>query len=91
MKITIDLPDNLPLSETTIRTELAIVLFQQQTLPTLQDPDPTVCQTAAIAIDHLETRLLETLESPATPITQIDWAYIRATVHQNLSQNLPNP
>jgi predicted HTH domain antitoxin len=32
MQITIDLPDNLPLNETTIRTELAIVLFQQQTL-----------------------------------------------------------
>jgi predicted transcriptional regulator len=25
-------------------------------LPTLQDLDPTVCRTAAIAIDHLETQ-----------------------------------
>jgi predicted HTH domain antitoxin len=32
MQVTIDLPDNLSLNETTIRTELAIVLFQQQTL-----------------------------------------------------------
>jgi hypothetical protein len=59
-------------------------------LTTLQDPDPTVCQTVTIAIDHLETRLLEALESPATPVTQSDWAYIRATVHQNLNQNSPN-
>ncbi len=32
MQVTIDLPDNLSLNETTIRTELAIVLFQQHTL-----------------------------------------------------------
>jgi predicted HTH domain antitoxin len=32
MQITIDLPDNLSLSETTVRTELAIALFQQKIL-----------------------------------------------------------
>ena len=32
MQITLDLPDNLKLSETDIRTELSIVLFQQKTL-----------------------------------------------------------
>jgi predicted HTH domain antitoxin len=32
MQIMIDLPDNLALSETTIRTELAIALFQQEIL-----------------------------------------------------------
>ena len=32
MQITLDLPDNLKLSETDIRTEVAIVLFQQKTL-----------------------------------------------------------
>jgi vesicle coat complex subunit len=53
-------------------------------LTTLQDPDPTVCQTAAIAIDHLETHLLESLKSPATPMTQADWDHIRHTVRQNL-------
>jgi predicted HTH domain antitoxin len=30
MQITIDLPDNLQLSETDLRTELAISLFQQE-------------------------------------------------------------
>jgi predicted transcriptional regulator len=30
--------------------------LQQKVIATLQDPDPTVCQTAAIAIDHLETQ-----------------------------------
>jgi predicted HTH domain antitoxin len=29
MQITIDLPDNLPLTEAELRTELAIALFQQ--------------------------------------------------------------
>jgi predicted HTH domain antitoxin len=32
MQITIDLPDNLSLSETAVRTELAIALFQQKIL-----------------------------------------------------------
>jgi predicted HTH domain antitoxin len=32
MQITIDLPDHLSLCETTIRTELAIALFQQKVL-----------------------------------------------------------
>ncbi len=32
MQITIDLPDNLSLNETAIRTEVAIALFQQQAL-----------------------------------------------------------
>ena len=32
MQLTIDLPDNLSLNETTIRTELAIILYQKQTL-----------------------------------------------------------
>jgi predicted HTH domain antitoxin len=32
MQITIDLPDKITLSEVEIRTELAIVLFQQKTL-----------------------------------------------------------
>jgi hypothetical protein len=59
--------------------------LQQKVIATLQDPDPTVCQTAAIAIDHLETHLLESLESPATPMTQADWDHIRHTVRQNLS------
>lgn len=32
MQITLDLPDDIAITETTIRTELAIVLFQQKTL-----------------------------------------------------------
>jgi phosphodiesterase/alkaline phosphatase D-like protein len=58
--------------------------LQQKVIATLQDPDPTVCQPAAIAIDHLETHLLESLKSPATPMTQADWDHIRHTVRQNL-------
>ncbi len=33
----------------------------------------------------IETHLLESLESPATPMTQTDWDHIRHTVRQNLS------
>jgi predicted HTH domain antitoxin len=32
MQITIDLPDNLPITELNLRTEFAIVLFQQKIL-----------------------------------------------------------
>ncbi|CBN54637.1 MULTISPECIES: hypothetical protein [Kamptonema] len=32
MQITIDLPDNLPLTEADVRRELAIVLYQQHNL-----------------------------------------------------------
>jgi antitoxin ParD1/3/4 len=38
----------------------------------------------------LETKLLEALDTPATPMTQADWDHIRATVRQNLSQAKPN-
>jgi putative addiction module CopG family antidote len=39
---------------------------------------------------QLETKLLEVLDSPATPMTDDDWAYIRTQVRQNLSQANPN-
>jgi Arc/MetJ-type ribon-helix-helix transcriptional regulator len=39
---------------------------------------------------QLETRLLEALDSPASPLTQDDWDEIRAAVRQNLSQGKPN-
>lgn len=35
---------------------------------------------------QLETKLLEALDSPATPMTPADWDHIRASVRQNLSQ-----
>ena len=34
MQITIDLPDNLPLTEADVKIELAIVLYQQYSLRT---------------------------------------------------------
>ena len=36
---------------------------------------------------HVETRLLEALDSPASPLTPDDWETVRATVRQNLSQS----
>jgi antitoxin ParD1/3/4 len=38
---------------------------------------------------QIERTLLEALDTPATPMTDDDWAYIRTQVRQNLSQ--PNP
>ena len=35
---------------------------------------------------RLESCMLEALESPATPMTEDDWEFIRAAVRQNLSQ-----
>jgi Protein of unknown function (DUF433) len=46
----------------------------------------------AIAYNRLETLVLEGLNSgPSTPMTADDWAYIRAAVHQNLSQRNAQP
>jgi Arc/MetJ-type ribon-helix-helix transcriptional regulator len=39
---------------------------------------------------ELETKLLEALDSPATPMTQTDWDHIRLAVRQNLSQAHPH-
>jgi Arc/MetJ-type ribon-helix-helix transcriptional regulator len=39
---------------------------------------------------QLENKLLEALDSPATPMTPADWDYIRHAVGQNLSQANPN-
>lgn len=64
MQITIDLPDNLCLNETTIRTELAIVLFQHQTLLIEQ-----AAQLVNIDVDDFYQILVDrdTLTPPADP------------------------
>ena len=64
MQLTIDLPDNLSLSETTIRTELAIGLFQQKTLLIEQ-----AAQLIAIDVDDFYQILVDRniLTPPSNP------------------------
>jgi predicted HTH domain antitoxin len=64
MQITIDLPDNLSLTETAIRTELAILLFQQQTLLIEQ-----AAQLIALDVDDFYQILVDRhiLTPPADP------------------------
>lgn len=82
MQITIDIPENLA------------IYFQAQLTtgeyPTLSDYIQALVTEDLTRKAHLEKKLLEALESPATPMTQDDWDYIRATVRQNLSQSDPN-
>ncbi|MGG6265441.1 ribbon-helix-helix domain-containing protein [Leptolyngbya sp. AN03gr2] len=39
---------------------------------------------------HLESLMLEALDSPASPMTQTDWDTIRSAVRQKLSQDHSN-
>jgi Arc/MetJ-type ribon-helix-helix transcriptional regulator len=81
MQVTIELPENLaPYFQAQIRTEQ---------YPTLSDYIQALIIEDLTRKAQLETKLLQALDSPATPMTGDDWSYIRAQVRQNLSQ--PNP
>jgi Arc/MetJ-type ribon-helix-helix transcriptional regulator len=58
--------------------------------PTVSDYIQALVEEDLTHKAHLETKLLEALDSPATPMTQADWDHIRASVRQNLSQANPN-
>ena len=69
MQITIDLPDNLPLTEADVRLELAIVLYQQHNLSLDQ-----ATQLAVMSVDdfyqllisrHIVTPPADTDDEPA--------------------------
>jgi predicted HTH domain antitoxin len=64
MQITIDLPDNLPLTEAEVRRELAIVLYQQHALPL-----DRAAQLAAMAADDFYQILINRniVTPPADP------------------------
>ncbi|NJK74720.1 MAG: hypothetical protein HC849_22880 [Oscillatoriales cyanobacterium RU_3_3] len=64
MQITIDLPDNLPLTEADVRLELAIVLYQQHAL----DLD-RAAQFATMAVDEFYQVLINRniVTPPADP------------------------
>jgi Arc/MetJ-type ribon-helix-helix transcriptional regulator len=82
MQITIELPE-------------ALAPYFQSQLSTDQYPTLSAYIQALIIEDltrraRLESKLLEALDSPATPMTDDDWAYIRTQVRQNLSQAPPH-
>ncbi|MCW6052027.1 UPF0175 family protein [Lyngbya sp. CCAP 1446/10] len=69
MQITIDLPDNLPLTEADVRLELAIVLYQQHSLSL-----DKAAQLAKVSVDdfyqllisrHIVTRPADPDDEPA--------------------------
>ncbi|MEG4108886.1 UPF0175 family protein [Microcoleus sp. S13_C5] len=64
MQITIDIPDNLPLTEADVRLELAIVLYQQHSLRL-----DRAAQLAAIAVDDFYQLLIDRniVTPPADP------------------------
>ncbi|MEK0182687.1 MAG: hypothetical protein EAZ78_17375 [Oscillatoriales cyanobacterium] len=64
MQITIDLPDNLPLTEADVRLELAIVLYQQHNLHL-----DKAAQLAVMSVDEFYQLLSDRhiLSPPADP------------------------
>ncbi|MEG4520073.1 MULTISPECIES: UPF0175 family protein [unclassified Microcoleus] len=64
MQITIDLPDNLPLTEADVRLELAIVLYQQHNLSL-----DRAAQLAVMSVDDFYQLLISShiVTPPADP------------------------
>ncbi|MEG4145350.1 UPF0175 family protein [Microcoleus sp. Pol12B5] len=64
MQITIDLPDNLPLTEADVRIELAIVLYQQHSLSLDRS-----AQLAVMSVDNFYQLLISRhiVTQPADP------------------------
>lgn len=65
MQITIAIPDNLPLTEADVRLELAIVLYQQYSLPL-----DRAAQLAVISVDDFYQLLI--YRNIVTPPADID-------------------
>ena len=82
MQITIDLPESLaPYFQAQIATGQ---------YSTASDYVQALVQADLAHKADLESKLLEALDFPATPMTPAAWEHIRATVRQNLSQTNPN-
>ncbi len=81
MQITIELPENLALY---FQAQLGTAQY-----PTLGDYIQALVIEDLTRKAQLESKLLEALDSPATPMTDDDWDYIRAQVRQNLGQANP--
>ncbi|MBE9129378.1 MULTISPECIES: ribbon-helix-helix domain-containing protein [unclassified Coleofasciculus] len=82
MQITIELPENLA-------SYFQAQLTSEQ-YPTISDYIQALIIEDLTRKAQLETKLLEALDSPATPMTENDWDHIRAAVRQNLSQANPD-
>ena len=85
MQITLDLPDNLELSETDIRTELAIVLFQQKTLLIEQAAsliNPDVNDFYQLLIDR---QIRTPLNDPDDDPNELILAHLRIFLQQSVT------
>jgi predicted HTH domain antitoxin len=88
MQITIDLPDNLPVSETDLRQEVAIALFQQKILLIEQ-----AAQLIAIDVDDFYQILVDRgiLTAPTDPDDDPDeliFAHLRISLQQAKEGNV---
>ncbi len=89
MQITLDLPDNLKLSETDIRTELAIILFQKKTLLIEQ-----AASLISLDVDDFYQLLIDRqLRTPSDPDDDPDeliLAHLRISLQQAVTgQTIP--
>ena len=88
MKITIDLPDNLSLTESDLRREVAIVLFQQKILLIEQ-----AAQVIAMDVDDFYQILVDRgiLTPPSDPDdnpNELIFAHLRISLQQVKEGNL---
>lgn len=88
MQITIDLPDNLPLTEADFRREVAIALFQQKILLIEQ-----AAQVVAVDVDDFYQLLVDRgiLTAPSDPDDDPDeliFAHLRISMQQVKGGNL---
>jgi predicted HTH domain antitoxin len=82
MEITIDLPDNLPLTEADVRLELAILLYQKHSLRL-----DRAAQLAVRSVDDFYQLLIDrNIVSPSTDIDDEPAELILASLRTSLQQ-----
>ena len=82
MQITIDLPDNLPLTEADVRIELAIALYQQHNLSL-----DRAAQLAVMSVDDFYQLLIDrNIVSPPADVDDEPAELVLASLRTSLQQ-----